>query len=153
VIQRGYKNVVNRHSSSKNFKGITYNVLSRSHSCSLKKREELIEPEYKNTEVITELIMEIDQSVDYEDIEEPIVSSIKTSHTPSNLPHKLTFKNAANFTGEEKCKCGKDKELPCCVRARNWIKIMFEKKGKCFPYKKYKAIYEVHFNTNPHSKC
>jgi len=159
VIQEGYKNLITRHSSSKTLKEakeVTHNIISRSHSCLLKTEGKLLEPKYKHkdtentkyTNVITELIMEIEQSINYEDIKEPIASSIKIFHTPSKLLHKLTFKSGANFVGEEKCKCGKDAELPCCVKARNWIRMMFEKKGKRFPYEKYKTMYEVHCNTN-----
>eukprot|EP00826_Nyctotherus_ovalis_P043073 TRINITY_DN4505_c0_g1_i5.p1 TRINITY_DN4505_c0_g1~~TRINITY_DN4505_c0_g1_i5.p1 ORF type:complete len:150 (-),score=25.98 TRINITY_DN4505_c0_g1_i5:871-1320(-) len=44
---------------------------------------------------------------------------------------------------EEKCRCQRDIELPCCVKARRWIMTMFDNKGIAFDHCKYKDQYLV----------
>jgi len=42
-----------------------------------------------------------------------------------------------------KCKCPRDKNLPCCIKGANWLKMLFERKGINFDHQKYKKQYEV----------
>lgn len=41
------------------------------------------------------------------------------------------------------CNCTKDPNLPCCTKAKEWIRIMLEKNGAKFNYEKSKKQYEV----------
>jgi len=49
---------------------------------------------------------------------------------------------------EEKCKCQKDNTLPCCIKAKEWLMIVFDNKGTKFNHTKYKDQYLVIINNN-----
>eukprot|EP00826_Nyctotherus_ovalis_P026185 TRINITY_DN2044_c0_g7_i2.p1 TRINITY_DN2044_c0_g7~~TRINITY_DN2044_c0_g7_i2.p1 ORF type:complete len:346 (+),score=81.32 TRINITY_DN2044_c0_g7_i2:70-1107(+) len=52
----------------------------------------------------------------------------------------------------DKCKCPKDKFLPCCKRCKQWIDVLYEKKGIHFEHAKYKVQYEEILNAETDEK-
>ena len=64
---------------------------------------------------------------------------------PGNISNSKPKKLKKNIrVGIYPCNCGKDPLLPCCSKAREWIKLMYEMHGKPFSYFKYKNQYEVY---------
>lgn len=60
----------------------------------------------------------------------------------ARFPSMDGFEREIDFRAD-KCKCPKDKFLPCCKRCKQWINILYEKKGIHFEHAKYKIQYEV----------
>ncbi len=73
-------------------------------------------------------------------------STIADSSDKANAVYKTErcngFSTASTIVGG-KCRCQKARDLPCCVRAVNWLKRMFDNKGVKFEHAKYREQFEV----------
>jgi len=70
----------------------------------------------------------------------------------NEFEHKGNLRNFVYDGDEDKCKCPRDKFKPYCKRTKEWINILYEKKGIRFEHAKYKIKYEVTLSFNANSK-